>query len=53
MGGSLFRVTPNVMRTLPLYQLFSLILHKDLELLDFSQNNQWVESDEMQVRLSF
>jgi len=47
--SSTSRMAPNVIRTLPLLQLFNLILYKDLEQLDFSQNNKWVESDEMQV----
>ena len=42
-------MTSDFLRSLPLFQLFSLILHKDLEQLDFSQNNSWVESEEMQV----
>jgi hypothetical protein len=44
------RLSTSTFRSLPLFQLFSLILYKDLETLDFSQNTLWVESDEMQVR---
>ena len=35
-------------RSFPRLQLFELIIHKDLRTLDFSQNKEWPESEQMQ-----
>merc|ERR1712136_43690 len=34
-------------RALPIFQLFELILHKDLQNIDLSQNKEWIDSDQM------
>ena len=35
-------------RSFPRLQLFELIIHKDLKYLDFSQNKEWPDSEQMQ-----
>lgn len=35
-------------RSFPRLQLFELIVHRDMRVLDFSQNKEWPESDQMQ-----
>ena len=35
-------------RSFPRLQLFELIVHRDLKYLDFSQNKEWPDSDQMQ-----
>jgi hypothetical protein len=50
-SGSLVRQGFNSVqqyRTFPRLQLFELIIHKDLRHLDFSQNKEWPENDQMQ-----
>ena len=38
----------NNYRSFPRLQLFDLILHRDLKVLDFSQNKEWPDSEQMQ-----
>lgn len=37
-------------RSFPRLQLFELVIHKDLKILDFSNNKEWPEQDEHQIQ---
>ena len=38
---------PGNYRSLPVFQLLELVLNEDVNILDFSKNRDWIESEEM------